>query len=79
MSNITQVAPVAEMVTAILVSRTDSGENFDPPVLLGIYPSSNDEVWMEIGSQRVNINVNDVLPLCREFRRARGLAMEQDV
>lgn len=79
MSNITQVSTVGEAVTAVLVPRVDSGENFDPPVLVGIYQSSNDEVWIEIAGKRANINITDVLPLCRELRRARALAMEQDV
>lgn len=79
MSNITQVAPTVESVTAILVSRLDSGENFDPPVLIGIYPSSNKEIWVESDGKRVNINVEDVNPLCRELRRARDIAVGQDI
>lgn len=77
MSNITQIAAMGEKCTAVLVSRLDSGENFDPPILIGVYPSENNEIWIEFNGQRVNININDVLPLCAELRRAKKIALEQ--
>lgn len=74
----TQVTPDHERVTAVMTSHMSSGENFDGAILIGIYPSSPGEVWVEMQGRRTNIQVSDVDAFCKQLKRAAKLAAAQE-
>jgi hypothetical protein len=75
----TEIAPDFETVTAVLTSHLESGEDFEGAILIGYYPSNNDEVWIESHGQRTTIQCSDVDALCKQLKRAKRIAMEQEV
>jgi hypothetical protein len=72
-----EVAPASERVTAVITSHMGTGENFDGAIVIGIYPTSRDEIWIEFRGQRANVQLEDVDDLCKQLKRAKKRAAEQ--
>ena len=76
--NLTEFAPVAEVCTATFTSHVEqTGENFDGPICVGIYPGTTDEIWIEFMTPRANLNVNDIEGFIKQLRRAVKIAKDQ--
>ena len=73
----TEIAPDAERVTAVLTSHMGSGEDFEGAIVIGIYPNSMTEIWIESHGQRTNIQCSDVDVFCKQLKRAKKIAQEQ--
>lgn len=74
----TEIAANGERVTAVLTSHTEGGENYDGAILIGIYPGANSEIWVELHGARANIQCSDIDALCKQLKRAKKIAQEQE-
>jgi hypothetical protein len=74
----TQLTPSSEQVTAVLTSHLATGENFDGAILIGIYPGQKDEIWIRAHGVTINVQLPDVEDLCKQLRRAKKMAGEQE-
>lgn len=72
-----EISPATERVTAVLTSHMATGENFDGAVLIGVYPESKEEVWIEHGGHRWNPQIEDIAAFCKQLKRAGQIAKEQ--
>ena len=70
--------PAVEHVTAVMTTHLETGENFDGAITLGYYPGNRAEVFIQTQGQTVNIQVPDVNAFCRELKRAKKMAIEQE-
>ena len=76
---ITEFAIATEICSSVLTTHLESGENFDGAVSIGFYPQNPCEVCIEHQEHRMNIQCVDIDAFCRQLRRARQLAIEQDL
>ncbi|KAF1019669.1 MAG: hypothetical protein GAK30_02985 [Paracidovorax wautersii] len=69
---------LAERVTAVITSHLDDGDNYDGAIVIGVYPHSQSEIWIEHQGARSNIQVADIPGLIKQLRRAARIAEEQE-
>jgi hypothetical protein len=74
----TEISPGSEVVTAVLTSHLETGEDFEGAILIGYYPQNNAEVWIEAHGTRTNIQCADVDAFCKQLKRAKRIAVEQE-
>lgn len=76
---ITEISDSGERVTAVMTSHLQDGENFDGAIVIGFYPASDKEVFIRAQGITINVQLGDVDDLCRQLKRAKKLAAEQEV
>lgn len=66
-----------ERVTAVMTSHTDSGENYEGAITIGVYPENDQEIWVAFGNGRMNVQLADVPAFCKQLKRAAVIAATQ--
>jgi hypothetical protein len=75
--SVQEFAPGSEVCTSTMTMPLSSGEHFGPPVSIGYYPESCNEIWIDGECGRLNIQLDSLNAFIKQLRRAAIIAREQ--
>lgn len=82
MTTVTEIAPGAECVTAVLDLTYSLGDRLTGPLVIGHYAvdataPENREVWLEQEGKRVQFLLSDIPAVIKQLKRTERLMKEQ--